>query len=182
MVICCCHKGKLLPFVRGENLDDFLELLDDIELLISFNGSSFDVPQLLDLWHIPALPCPHIDLRWVCYHCELRGGLKAIEQQLTIDRPPDLAGLDGADAVWLWERYRETDDEAARAQVIRYCAADVVTLQLVAAEALRLKGFDIVTPSADALWRLLDGFAAPPSRQPVLSQRSRLLRERLAAF
>ena len=104
-LIGCLHRGRLQTFVRGENLDEFLPLLDDVKLLISFNGSSFDVPRVLGEFHIPTLPCPHVDLRWICYHRDLRGGLKSIERALGLRRPPDLTGTDGAEAVWLWQRW-----------------------------------------------------------------------------
>ena len=48
-VISCWHRGEFFTFVEHENLDDFLVLLDDVELLGSFNGSSFDVPRPSDL-------------------------------------------------------------------------------------------------------------------------------------
>ena len=37
--IACWHKNTLHTFVEHENLDDFLDLLDDIDLLVSFNLS-----------------------------------------------------------------------------------------------------------------------------------------------
>ena len=45
-VIGCWHRGQLRTFMEGENLDAFLDLLDDATLLVSFNGSSFDVPRI----------------------------------------------------------------------------------------------------------------------------------------
>ena len=74
-VIVCWHDGQFRIFVEHENLDDFLELLDDARLLASFNGASFDVPRVLNSFHIPTLPCAHLDLRWSCYHQGHSGGL-----------------------------------------------------------------------------------------------------------
>ena len=139
-VIICLHRGRLHRFVQGENLDEFLELLDDITLLVSFNGNSFDVPQLLKTWHIPVLPCPHLDLRWLCYHCDWRGGLKQVEKTLGITRPADLAGVDGAEAVWLWRHWHHYRKHDALEKLVRYCAVDVLVLQAVAAILLYHKG------------------------------------------
>ena len=131
-VIACWHQGQMHSFVEGENLDDFLDLLDEIQLLVSFNGSTFDVPRVLDTFHIPELPCPHLDLRWACHHRGLTGGLKQATVSLGLQRPSDLVDADGALAVRLWQRWRHQKDEHARQLLIRYCAADVLLLQPLA--------------------------------------------------
>jgi uncharacterized protein len=154
--VACYHQGKLHRFVHGENLDDFLDLLEEVDLLVSFNGSSFDVPQLLHTWHIPEFPCAHVDLRWQCYHDQLTGGLKQVENELGIMRPQNLQGVDGAEAVWLWLRWQEYADQAAREKLLRYCAADVLTLQMVTSSLLRTKGVSVQGPSPEDLWPLLN--------------------------
>ena len=139
-LIACLHRGKLYTFLRGENLDDFLDLLDEVKLLVSFNGNSFDVPRVERAFHIPAIPCAHLDLRWVCYHEGLRGGLKAIERQLGVERPEDLDGVDGEEAVWLWQRWDRSRDLRARSRLLRYCGVDALTLSLVATSVLQTRG------------------------------------------
>ncbi len=131
-VISCWHRGSLHHFVEHENLDEFLELLDDIQLLVSFNGSSFDVPRVLDTFHIPELPCAHVDMRWTCFHQGLTGGLKEIGQGAGIVRPRDLQSADGELAVRLWSAWRSFQDHAARELLIRYCASDVLMLVMLA--------------------------------------------------
>ena len=154
--VACYHRGKVHSFVAGENLDDFLDLLEEVDLLVSFNGSSFDVPFMLRTYHIPEFPCPHIDLRWQCYHQKHRGGLKQIEQALDIRRPTDLQGVDGAEAVWLWYRWRQYKDQRAKDRLLRYCAADVLTLQLVCASLLRHKQVMVEPIEHENLGALLD--------------------------
>lgn len=163
-VIVCWHKGQLWSFVEHENLDDFLDLLDDVTLLASFNGGSFDVPRVCDAFHIPELPCPHLDLRWACYHQGIRGGLKDIAVSLGIVRPPDLQGVDGQHAIRLWSGWRESKNQAARAGLIRYCAADVLMLLVIAD---RLIGQNGCTP--DWAWaQLPSALAMPPDSQPIV--------------
>ncbi len=130
-VVVCLHQGKYYEFVRGENLDEFLDLLDEVNLLVSFNGSSFDVPRIRDEYHIPELPCPHVDLRWISYHQGLRGGLKQIEEKLGFPRGDDLKGLAGDDAVWLWQKWR-LGCRQSRDLLIRYCRRDVEALEKIA--------------------------------------------------
>ena len=78
-----------------------------------------------------------------------------MENELGIIRPQDLQGVDGADAVWLWLRWQQYADQAARERLLRYCAADVLTLQMVTSSLLRTKGVSVQGPSPDELWRLL---------------------------
>jgi uncharacterized protein YprB with RNaseH-like and TPR domain len=154
-VIVCYHKGEIHTFYEHENLDDFLELLEDVELLVSFNGVSFDVPRVLDYFHVPELPCAHIDLRWLCYHAAWTGGLKAIAENMGIHRPLDLHDADGQEAILLWQRWREDEDLAAKTRLARYCAADTLLLKLVASHALGAKGVGLTCEHPIELWGLL---------------------------
>jgi uncharacterized protein YprB with RNaseH-like and TPR domain len=155
-VIACWHRGHVHTFVEYENLDDFLHLLDEVTLLASFNGSSFDVPRILDSFHIPKLPCPHLDLRWSCYHRGLRGSLKNIARDTAISRPADLADADGLLALQLWNRWTMQQDRVARDRLLRYCASDVLMLIVVASQ---VAGH---TPPTNAeLWTHLPAASAP---------------------
>jgi uncharacterized protein len=161
-VISCWHRGKLHAFTEPESLDAFLELLDEVVLLASFNGNSFDVPRILNTFHIPTLPCPHVDLRWICHHHGWKGSLKEITWRLGFLRPHDLADVDGAMALRLWNRWVQQKDWQARDLVIRYCGSDVLLLVML---AHRLVGLD--TTGLDQLWAHV-----APSREPILRSES----------
>jgi hypothetical protein len=164
-VICCWHRGQMHTFVEHENLDDFLDLLDDVTLLVSFNGATFDVPRLLAAFHIPELPCPHLDLRWPCYHRGHRGSLKVISQQQRIQRPPDLHDADGALAIVLWNSWMMSGDAAARNRLVRYCASDVLLLAMVAQKILGIKSIPVAN-----LWAHLPSLAKShdsPEQPPI---------------
>ena len=154
-LVCCFHEGRPLRFLANENLDDFLDLLERVKLLVSFNGASFDVPRVLDRFHIPELPCAHVDLRWLCHHAGWKGGLKKIERGLGLRRPPDLEGLGGAEAVWLWQAWSERRDERARRTLERYCSADTVMLKLLAGKLCALQGSAVPVPEEADLWELI---------------------------
>ncbi len=154
-MIVCYHRGRLYRFYDGENLEEFLALLDDMRLLVSFNGASFDVPRVLDAFRVPELPCPHIDMRWLCYHSEYTGGLKAIADHMALRRPADLDGLTGFEAVALWDRWTAYGDRRAKRQLTRYCCADVILLVQIAAGALAKKGVAVDTADSEDLWSLL---------------------------
>ena len=148
-VIVVWHRGQLHQFVEHENLDDFLDLLDHVDLLASFNGSSFDVPRVLDAFHIPELPCPHLDLRWLCFHHGFQGGLKEISSRLGIRRPHDLANADGELAIRLWQRWDHFQDRPARDLLLRYCCADVLLL-VILAEQLSDKSGALSSPDTSS--------------------------------
>ncbi|MFN8706598.1 MAG: ribonuclease H-like domain-containing protein [Planctomyces sp.] len=158
-VIVCWHRGQLHHFVEHENLDDFLDLLDDVRLLVSFNGSTFDVPRVLDSFHIPSLPCPHIDIRWSCYHRGLTGSLKQITDRLGFRRPSDLRYADGELAVLLWNDWLRSRNPRSREMLLRYCGADVVLLKLLMRHLAVAR-----VPQDGGVWAVLDSMR---SENPV---------------
>ena len=161
--IVAWHKGEVHSFVEHENLDQFLELLEDVTLMASFNGASFDVPRVLDTFHIPSLGCPHIDLRWLSFHQGLRGGLKEITARSGIRRPKDLANADGEMAITLWSRWIHFQDQAARQQLIRYCAADVILLVFLAKILADRPDFQ-----TDSIWDQLPSMPETETDSPSL--------------
>jgi uncharacterized protein YprB with RNaseH-like and TPR domain len=101
-------------------------------LLVTFNGASFDLPLLLASIQGLPLDQPHIDLCLLGRQLGYRGGLKAIELQLGIQRRADLCGMSGADAGHLWNRWRHRRDEEAKERLLAYNEADCVNLQALA--------------------------------------------------
>jgi len=91
-------------YIAGHNLDDFPKDLARYQLIITFNGSLFDLPFLRKKF--PNITWPaHIDLRFFLTRLGFAGGLKVIERDLGIRRPDEMAGLDGFDATVFWNRY-----------------------------------------------------------------------------
>ncbi len=133
-IVGCYGHGRFISFVRGESLAarNLAEELSQYDLLVTFCGTTFDLPMLLA--HYPDLPLdqPHIDLCFVGRQLGYRGGLKAIEAQLDIARAADLHGLNGHDAVLLWNRWRHSHDEEARARLLGYNETDCVNLERLA--------------------------------------------------
>jgi uncharacterized protein YprB with RNaseH-like and TPR domain len=104
--------------------------LAGVSTIITFNGSSFDLPVirkrlLADL----KAEFAHRDLLYVCRRRGLRGGLKVVEQILGIAR--ESAGISGWDAPRLWSRYERYDDRSALATLLAYNYDDVVNLALL---------------------------------------------------
>lgn len=111
-------------FIRGENLLEFAEALDDVAVLVTFNGSAFDVPVLRNAFPRMKLDQLHIDLCHTLRRLGLGGGLKKIERILGIERSPETSGLSGRDAVTLWRQARWGSQEAMQI-LLTYNAEDV---------------------------------------------------------
>jgi uncharacterized protein YprB with RNaseH-like and TPR domain len=116
-------------FVSGKNLSDFEIAISAYDLIITFNGTSFDLPVIRQVFPAISLPPVHIDLRFVLNRLGYRGGLKKIERDVGIQRGPSIQGLDGHDAVSLWNAYDRFGDTVALERLIQYNQADIVNLE-----------------------------------------------------
>jgi len=120
---------EVYTFVRGENLDAFAARIAQYDLIVSYNGKTFDVPFLRRHLGI-ALPHAHIDLRYVLASLGHSGGLKACEKRFGLDRK-ELADVDGYFAVILWHDYQRSGDRKVLDTLLAYNIADVVNLAVL---------------------------------------------------
>ena len=118
-------------FVFDQNLSDLREALERYDLIVTFNGASFDLPFIERHFGSLFRHTPHIDLRFVLSRMGLKGGLKAIERRLGVGRPSELSSLDGYDAVWMWHMWTR-GNQGALDTLIRYNAEDVLSLPKLA--------------------------------------------------
>ena len=142
--------GKLALFVNGVNLDQFPAYVAQFPLLVTFNGSQFDVPILRAHFPTARLDQAHIDLRFVLHSLGCRGGLKAVERNLGLRRASAIQDVDGFEAVRLWHRYRR-GDRTALMKLALYNLTDVVNLVELVDIAVRDKARLIAHPGAAAL-------------------------------
>lgn len=127
-------RERMTSFVRGESLDAcrLAETLRQYDLLVTFSGTTFDLPMLLRQYPDLPLDHAHMDLCLLGRRLGYRGGLKAIERQVGIRRPIDIQGMNGDDAVRCWNRWRHSRDEEARRVLLRYNEADCANLASLA--------------------------------------------------
>lgn len=126
-------------FVQGDNLEDLPAALAHAKLLVTFNGSRFDVPFLRKAFPRMALDQIHVDVLHPLARLGFVGGLKSIEAEMGIARSDETAALRGFDAIRLWHAYEAGDDEALDL-LLEYNMEDVVNLAPLAEfayEALR---------------------------------------------
>ncbi len=117
-----------LTFINGKNLEEFESAICDYDLVITFNGSTFDLPFIKKWYRNITLPPAHIDLRFLLKRLGYKGGLKRIEKDMGISREEDICDMNGYDAVMLWKAYEWGDKEALNV-LLRYNKADVVNLE-----------------------------------------------------
>lgn len=140
-------------FVRGEDLEHVPRAIERAKLLVTFNGSRFDLPFLRKAFPRLGLDKIHFDVLHPLRRLGFVGGLKAIEAELGIRRSEDTAGLHGFDAVRLWRRYERGDDDALDL-LLEYNMEDVVNLEPLAElayEGLRSLHLDGGFVTADRL-------------------------------
>lgn len=115
-------------YVKGEDLQDLAQDIGEFGLLVTFFGSSFDLPFLRRRFPHVRFDQLHIDLCPALHRLGYKGGLKRVEQQLGLSRSPETQGLDGWDAVRLWREWQRGSHEAL-ALLKRYNTEDIVHLE-----------------------------------------------------
>ena len=132
------YDGKsIFYYVNSQNLDDFLDDIFKYNLIVSYNGKTFDVPFIENYFGIK-LDHAHIDLRYVLGSLGYRGGLKSCEIQLGFDRG-DLKDIDGFFAVQLWHNYQKTGNPKSLETLLAYNIQDVLTLENLMVISYNLK-------------------------------------------
>ncbi|MFB6118206.1 ribonuclease H-like domain-containing protein [Halosegnis sp.] len=118
--------GETTTLVRGDDLTrENLSRELDGALLVTFNGSSFDVPFLETSFDID-IEAPHLDAMYAARRAGLSGGLKAVERQIGIER--DRPDISGEDAVRLWHEHERGVDGALE-RLVSYNREDAVHLR-----------------------------------------------------
>jgi uncharacterized protein len=118
--------------IKGINLDfNALKIeLEKYKLIITFNGSSFDLPFIRKRYDI--LPnIPHIDIRHCTSRLGFRGGLKEIEKIFNIKRNIVVEKFSGGDALTLWKMYKACGDRYYLDLLVEYNEEDVINLKKI---------------------------------------------------
>ena len=118
-------------FVRDDNLLDLREALERYDLVVTFNGASFDLPYVEHSFGSVFAHVAHLDLMYPLRRLGYGGGLKRIEAMLGVGRPSELTGLSGYDAVRLWRMWT-MGSAGALETLVRYNAEDVASLPALA--------------------------------------------------
>ena len=148
------------PFVYHQNLSDLREALEKYDLIVTYNGASFDLPFIEHHFGAVFKHKAHIDLRFVLGRLGLKGGLKSIENRMGVGRPSELSALNGYDAVRMWRMWGH-GNQGALDTLIRYNAEDVLSLPKLAEIAYRRIADSIGAPNGS-----LDSWTYPDTDLP----------------
>jgi uncharacterized protein YprB with RNaseH-like and TPR domain len=120
-----------------------VEAFRGLDTLCTFNGEGFDLPVLRRAFGLGLLErFRSLDLSIECRRRNRRGGLKKIEASLSIPRRSN--GINGVDAMVLWDRWKARGDRQALGTLLAYNRDDVVNLALL---ERRLRGDLEMMPS-----------------------------------
>ena len=133
-VVTVHRKNKTTTLTEGFDLDaaNLADALEGTKILVTFNGSCFDVPVLKNSFPGVDLDMPQFDLRFASRKVGYRGGLKPLEIELGIHRSDDIIEVDGAMAVKLWKNWERHKDRDSLDILTEYNRADTVNLEYIA--------------------------------------------------
>jgi len=124
-------------YVNGQDLEEAYEYLKEFDVVVTFNGKTFDMP-FIEEKSGNKYDIIHLDLRYLLKELGYSGGLKNIEQELGITRAEEVQGVDGFEAVRLWKRYLRGDDGALKT-LLKYNEEDIVNLKFLLEHYLKEK-------------------------------------------
>ncbi len=123
-----CPPDRLVQLVGDEvNWTNLWNALEGVTEILTYNGARFDLPvikRMIKLDLDKYFACR--DLMYDCWRNNLYGGLKRVEELVGIERSSK--GIDGMEAMRLWERYRYSLDENALSVLLHYNRDDVKNL------------------------------------------------------
>ena len=144
---------KIRYFIRDNNMDEFPDHLRNYPVIVTFNGKLFDIPFIKKQFPQIVIPPLHIDLRYLLRSIGIGGPLKKIESQLNISRPAELREITGREAVVLWNRFLNGDDQAME-KLLTYNSYDTVNLQTVLDYCYRAKANEILNRMKAATYQI----------------------------
>lgn len=120
--------------IKSFNLDYKLlkRELSRYKLIVTFNGSSFDIPFIRKRYPDLLPNVPNFDVMSVICRAGFSGGLKEIEKSLGIRRNPLIERFCSGDPYRLYRMYKATGDDYYLKLLIEYNEDDLVNLKKIA--------------------------------------------------
>jgi len=133
-----CPPERMIQLVGDEvNWTNLWNALDGVVTILTYNGARFDLPvikRVIKLDLNKYFECR--DLMYDCWEKNFYGGLKRVEEQLGIER--STKGIDGLEAMRLWQRFLYDRDERALEALLQYNREDVVNLSRLEARLAKM--------------------------------------------
>lgn len=139
--------GATRAFIAYDDLEELPAYLQKFRLIVTFNGQLFDLPFLEARFPYIRFPAAHIDLRFLLRRLGITGGLKRIEKELGLGDRAGVEGIEGVDAVRLWEEARR-GVPGSLDKLVEYNRADAVNLEPLLDFAVTELGRRLLPPAA----------------------------------
>lgn len=110
--------------VKGQDIAPLVDALQSAKVLVTFNGTLFDLPFIAHEYPELKLPKIHVDLRFLARRAGLVGGQKEIERILKVKRDARVLEVGGELAPVLWNDYTRGDVSSLE-RLLWYNAADI---------------------------------------------------------
>jgi uncharacterized protein YprB with RNaseH-like and TPR domain len=140
---------RMHSLVRGRDLtwSNLKAILGSVSVIVTFNGSSFDLPMIESQFPGTVPRILHVDLKHSLRRIGFTGGLKKIERELDIQRDRRVEYMTGEDAVYLWKLWERQHNRNALDLLLEYNSEDCVNLKILsdfAYRSLKKSTFDTV--------------------------------------
>jgi len=144
--------SRMHSLVRGQNLTrtNIQGMLSGASMIVTFNGSSFDLPMIEAQFPGSVPKVPHVDLKHSLRRLGQTGGLKKIERELDIERDRRVEYMTGEDAVYLWRLWERQGKKNALDLLIDYNAEDCRNLKTLAEYSYRHLKASVFGPGRSA--------------------------------
>ncbi|MCU4799775.1 DUF429 domain-containing protein [Halobacteria archaeon HArc-gm2] len=139
-------------FVKDHNLDELPDLIEQHELLVTFNGKRFDQVFLKEQFPEISIPPAHLDLLYLGKGVGMSGPLKELESELDIERPNAVSDFQGSEAPVLWRQFLRGDKKAFGRLAV-YNIYDAVNLAKLLIEIYRRKAEELQSEITDAVFQ-----------------------------
>ncbi|MGD9624091.1 MAG: ribonuclease H-like domain-containing protein [Arcobacter sp.] len=100
------------------------------KIIVTFNGSIFDIPFIKKEFPDINIPECHIDLRFFSKRAGLSGGQKKIEDEINFKRDKSLKDTDGYMATILWDMYK-WGNKSSLEKLIAYNHSDIEGMKAI---------------------------------------------------
>lgn len=147
------HRRFIQLVGANATAENLLDALEGSEALVTYNGERFDLPVLnralgIDLFNL----FNSQDLMYDCWRLGLKGGLKAVESKLGIER--SIFGKEEDDPRVLWQRFRRGDMSSLE-RLLDYNREDTVNLFILEEKLFNLPSRGEVDDLVESLVRVL---------------------------
>lgn len=121
------QRGFIQLYGDDITTDNVETIIRKAKTVVTFNGDVFDLPAIKKYLNLDIkAKANSLDLFKEKKKLGIKGGLKALEKMFGITRKTE--GMNGYDAIKLWERYRKYGRDEALNLLLEYNREDVINL------------------------------------------------------